>query len=213
MVFQGAPTPLRSPLLAPGSRFSVESFNRRPDRFPRHRLDRRTTPLFVHTHTGQRITTRQIQYLLERIYREAGIRAQVPDGALVHALRHPFAMDLLDHGASIVEVQATLGHESVATTRRYLTARPHQLREAVAGSSFFEIDWIAFHCDGCPCSRTIRTARWRTSTGYLPTRFLSDIAPSLKERSSHQSRGGSYRHMWQSRAPLSPSLARTLNQL
>ncbi len=41
-------------------------------------------------------------------------------------------MDLLDHGASIVEVQTLLGHESLATTRRYLTARPHELRDAVA---------------------------------------------------------------------------------
>ena len=99
----------------------------RKERFPEHHLDRRTTPLFIHPHTGQRVTTRQVQYLLDRIYREAGIRAQIPDGALVHALRHTFAMDLLDHGASIVEVQTLLGHESVATTRRYLTARPHQL--------------------------------------------------------------------------------------
>ncbi|MBT8217608.1 MAG: tyrosine-type recombinase/integrase [Acidimicrobiales bacterium] len=107
----------------------------RRERFPKHRLDRRSTPLFVHIHTGQSITTRQVQYLADRIYREAGIRAQVPDGALVHALRHTFAMDLLDHGASIVEVQTLLGHESVATTRRYLTARPHQLRAAVAATS------------------------------------------------------------------------------
>jgi site-specific recombinase XerD len=49
------------------------------ERFPKHRLDRRTTPLFVHPHTGDRITTRQVQYLLDRIYREAGVRAQVPD--------------------------------------------------------------------------------------------------------------------------------------
>ena len=107
----------------------------RQERFPKHRLDRRTTPLFVHPRTGERITTRQVQYLLDRIYREAGVRAQVPDGALVHALRHTFAMDLLDHGASIVEVQTLLGHESVATTRRYLTARPHQLRDAVAATA------------------------------------------------------------------------------
>jgi len=107
----------------------------RKDRFPKRRLDRRTTPLFVHPHTGKQITTRQVQYLLDRIYREAGVRAQVPDGALVHALRHTFAMDLLDHGASIVEVQTLLGHESVATTRHYLTARPHELRDAVAATS------------------------------------------------------------------------------
>ena len=40
-------------------------------------------------------------------------------------------MDLLDNGASIVKVQTLLGHESLATTRRYLKARPHELRDAV----------------------------------------------------------------------------------
>ena len=63
------------------------------------------------------------------------MRAQVPPGALVHALRHSFAMDLLDNGASIVEVQTLLGHESVATTRRYLAARPHQLRDAIQATT------------------------------------------------------------------------------
>ncbi len=41
-------------------------------------------------------------------------------------------MDLLDHGANIVEVQRLLGHESLNTTRRYLDARPHELRNAIA---------------------------------------------------------------------------------
>ncbi len=103
----------------------------RTERFPTHRLDRPKTPLLVHATSGERVTGRQIQYLLDRIYRQAGLRAQVPPGALVHALRHTFAMDLLDNGASIVEVQSLLGHESLATTRRYLTARPHELRGAI----------------------------------------------------------------------------------
>ena len=103
----------------------------RTERFPKHHLDRPRTPLLVHATSGERMTGRQIQYLLERIYRQAGLRAQVPPGALVHALRHTFAMDLLDNGASIVEVQTLLGHESLATTRRYLNARPHELRGAV----------------------------------------------------------------------------------
>jgi len=107
----------------------------RRDRFPRHRLDRRTTPLFVHPATGDAITRPQVQYLIDRLYREAGMRAQVPPGALVHALRHSFAMDLLDTGASIVEVQTLLGHESISTTRRYLTARPHELRDAIQATA------------------------------------------------------------------------------
>ena len=102
----------------------------RKNRFPKHRLDRPKTPLFAHATSGERVTRRQVQYLLDRLYREAGLRAQVPQDALVHALRHTFAMDLLDNGAPIVEVQTLLGHESLATTRRYLKARPHELRDA-----------------------------------------------------------------------------------
>jgi site-specific recombinase XerD len=53
----------------------------------------------------------------------------------VHALRHTFAMDLLTHGADIVELQTLLGHSSLNTTRRYLTAQPDQLRAAIATSA------------------------------------------------------------------------------
>jgi hypothetical protein len=50
--------------------------------------------------------------------------------------------------------------------------------------SFAEIDSIAFHCDGYSpwCSNTIRTARSRTSSGYLPgRRFCSDICSASQE--------------------------------
>ena len=123
--------PLLDPLVDRINHYQAE----RKERFPKHRLDRRTTPLFVHPHTGDPITTRQVQYLLDRLYREAGLRAQVPQGALAHALRHTFAMDLLDHGASVVEVQTLLGHESIATTRRYLAARSHELHDAVTATT------------------------------------------------------------------------------
>jgi integrase len=43
----------------------------------------------------------------------------------VHALRHTFARALEDGGAKVSEIQAQLGHESLATTGRYL-ARLHQ---------------------------------------------------------------------------------------
>ena len=104
-------------------------------RFDKQDLALRTTPLWVHIRTGAAITARQVQYLLDRIYREAGVRGRVPEGALVHALRHTFAMDVLDNGASIVEVQSLLGHESIATTRRYLMARPDGLRGAVTATA------------------------------------------------------------------------------
>lgn len=122
--------------LLPQVRDLIETYlGERRERFPDHDLVNRGVPLFIQTTSGDRMSRRQIQYLLEALYREAGIRGQVPSGALVHALRHTFAMDLLDNGASIVEVQTLLGHESLATTRRYLTARPHELRDAVSATA------------------------------------------------------------------------------
>ena len=40
----------------------------------------------------------------------------------VHALRHTFARAMEDAGAKVSEIQARLGHESMATTGRYLAA-------------------------------------------------------------------------------------------
>ncbi len=102
----------------------------RAARFPSHDLDRPTTALFVH-HRGQALTARQVQYLIERLYVRAGLRAQVPPGALVHALRHTFATAALEGGANVVEVQQLLGHASLDTTRRYLEATANELRDAV----------------------------------------------------------------------------------
>ncbi len=107
----------------------------RLERFPGHRLDDHRSRMFVAPGSGEPVTPRQVQYLVERVYREAGVRGSVPDGALVHALRHTFAMDLLGHGADIVELQTLLGHSSLNTTRRYLSAQPDHLRSAVETSA------------------------------------------------------------------------------
>ncbi len=104
----------------------------RLDRFPKQRssLDRPNTALFVDL-DGAPIGRRQVQYLVESLYRRAGVRSQVPQGALVHALRHTFATAALEGGANVLEVSQLLGHESLDTTRRYLEATASELREAV----------------------------------------------------------------------------------
>jgi integrase/recombinase XerD len=58
-----------------------------------------------------------------RIVKAAGVRAGVP-GLSPHWLRHAHASHALDAGAAIHVVRDTLGHASVATTSRYLHARP-----------------------------------------------------------------------------------------
>ncbi len=59
-----------------------------------------------------------------RIVREASQRAGIAANVSTHWLRHAHASHALDRGAPIHLVQATLGHRSVATTSRYLHARP-----------------------------------------------------------------------------------------
>lgn len=59
-----------------------------------------------------------------RIVKDAANRAGVPANLTTHWLRHAHASHALDRGAPIHLVQATLGHASIATTSRYLHARP-----------------------------------------------------------------------------------------
>ncbi len=53
-----------------------------------------------------------------------------------HALRHTCAGDLLRSGVHLRNVQRVLGHESIATTERYLPWVVGDLREAVEGRTY-----------------------------------------------------------------------------
>jgi integrase/recombinase XerD len=59
-----------------------------------------------------------------RIVRAAATRAGIDKPVSPHWMRHAHASHALDRGAPISLVQATLGHESVQTTGKYLHARP-----------------------------------------------------------------------------------------
>lgn len=61
-----------------------------------------------------------------RIVSQAAKRAQIEGKISPHWLRHAHASHALDRGAPIHLVQATLGHASLATTSRYLHARPKE---------------------------------------------------------------------------------------
>ncbi len=52
------------------------------------------------------------------------IGPDLPASVSAHWLRHAHASHSLERGAPIHLVQATLGHASIATTGRYLHARP-----------------------------------------------------------------------------------------
>ena len=61
---------------------------------------------------------------VHRVVKAAALWAGLPPEVSAHWLRHAHASHALDRGAPIHLVQSTLGHASVATTGRYLHARP-----------------------------------------------------------------------------------------
>jgi site-specific recombinase XerD len=93
--------------------------------------------LFV-ANSGRPLQRGGLQYLVEQLYREAGIRTRVPAGALVHALRHTFATSLARNGASGVELQRLLGHQSLATTQRYVDATAREVRTAARSNDTYQ---------------------------------------------------------------------------
>ena len=86
------------------------------------RLGRRPAhaPVFASRRGGGHLHPTAVERVVWRAARRAGIEGKVSP----HWLRHAHATHALDRGAPIHLVQATLGHASVATTGRYLHARP-----------------------------------------------------------------------------------------
>jgi integrase/recombinase XerD len=63
---------------------------------------------------------RAINGMVKRTARNANINEAVSP----HWLRHAHGSHAIDRGATLPEVQATLGHANVSTTSGYLHARP-----------------------------------------------------------------------------------------
>jgi len=73
-----------------------------------------------------RLTTRSVQRLVDKYAR----RARLPIKITPHGIRHSFATDLLQNGASLREVQEMLGHKDIATTQIYTHVTRPRLRQA-----------------------------------------------------------------------------------
>ena len=79
-----------------------------------------TRPVFPSRTRGGFLTPTQVR----RLVYQAAQQASLDERPSPHWLRHAHATHALERGAPIHLVQATLGHASVATTGRYLHARP-----------------------------------------------------------------------------------------
>jgi site-specific recombinase XerD len=86
-------------------------------------------PVFPSRKGGGRLGERAVLGMLKRAAIKAGIkRVETEEGvkSLVspHWLRHAHGSHAIDRGASLPEVQETLGHGNISTTSGYLHARP-----------------------------------------------------------------------------------------
>ena len=79
------------------------------------RPDWPTSRLFF-SRTGQPLNTRDVERLVEKFTRLAGISRKVTP----HTLRHTFATRFLRQGGDLATLQMLLGHANLATTARYL---------------------------------------------------------------------------------------------
>lgn len=77
-------------------------------------------PLFKSRKGGHALSTVQVRDIVRKAARRAGIEKPVSP----HWLRHAHCTHSLERGCPIHLVSATVGHSNVATTGRYLHARP-----------------------------------------------------------------------------------------
>jgi len=68
------------------------------------------------TRRGDRLDSSYLRHLLPRLARAAGVQKRVH----MHGLRHRFAIELEQEGATLSAIRDLLGHSSIATTDTYL---------------------------------------------------------------------------------------------
>ncbi len=80
--------------------------------------------LFINNHKN-RLTSRGIRYILDKIVTKACLDTNVSP----HMLRHSFATHLLNEGCDLLSVQELLGHESLRATQVYTHVTNDRLKD------------------------------------------------------------------------------------
>lgn len=97
-----------------------------------------SAPLFVGG-DGERMTRGTLQSRIRRAFKRAGPDARPVPGALVHGLRHTYATELATSNVSVYTLMKLLGHESMTTSQRYVTAAGLETRSAAAQNQLYSL--------------------------------------------------------------------------
>lgn len=84
--------------------------------------------LFAKKPGGKPTGAHAVRAYLKKLIDKAGIQKKVTP----HKLRHTYATRLLEKDVQLVDIQALLGHESIATTQIYTHAGQERLSKLVA---------------------------------------------------------------------------------
>lgn len=87
-------------------------------------LKNKTSEYLLLNNNGNKLTTRGVEYILEKILKKTNLKTKVTP----HTLRHTFATHMLNEGADLKCVQELLGHENLETTSIYTHVTNERLR-------------------------------------------------------------------------------------
>lgn len=100
--------PLNKPCIDALERYMIDRSAQHPDEAEQ--------PVFL-SRNGTRLSRRQVERIVEKYLQISGLHRK---GYNAHLLRHTFASTAFELGGNVVDIGAQLGHESIATTQRYV---------------------------------------------------------------------------------------------